>query len=233
MRKLVLFAFVCFAAASASAATVHLVSPSNGEALRGGSTATLDWRGIALPAEAEEWEAFLSVNGGGYYAFRITPHLDLDKRRVTWLVPNVDAKDARILIRVGDERNETGIELPISFSIKHDAAVPLPKPELAPEGKSEAARDGDADVIGWAYGDRSGQRVTQEFGHAADECALAPVAAATAFHTIGLAPLPHTQPIVASIDESVEKPRAALRRRTVPHKPQSADILLESRRLNV
>jgi hypothetical protein len=232
VRKL-LFGFVCLIAVSASATTVRLVSPANGEALRGGSLARLDWRGVALPHEAEEWEAFLSVNGGAYYAFRITPHLDLDRRQVTWVVPNVDTKDARILIRVGDERDETGIELPVSFAIKRDASAGLPRPEIAPEGKSEAARDGDDDVIGWANGDRNGERVTQEFGHAANPCALTPVASAVAFRFVAVAPVPHQQLLFISSEPSLEKPRAAQRHRPIDRSPHPSDVLLTSSRLNI
>lgn len=233
MRKWLFFAFVCLIAVSASATTVRLVSPANGDALRGGSLATLDWRGVALPHEAEEWEAFLSVNGGAYYAFRITPHLDLDRRQITWVVPNVDAKDARILIRVGDERDETGIELPVSFAIERDPSMGLPKPEIAPEGKGEAARDGDDDVIGWAYGDRNGERVTQEFGRAADPCALTPIASSVAFRFVAIAPVPDQQPLVISSEPSPEKPRAAERHRPIDRLPRPADVLLTSSRLNI
>src|ERR1051326_1470417 len=61
--------------------------------LRGGSFATIE-RPAALPANAEEWEAFLSLDGGAYYAFRITPHLDVARRTFTWVVPNVDTTRA-------------------------------------------------------------------------------------------------------------------------------------------
>ena len=232
MRKALLAAAIsAFAAVSASAMTVRLVSPANGVTLRGGSLATLDWSALALPREAEEWEAFLSVNGGDYYAFRITPHLDIDRRHVTWTVPNVDASDARILIRVGDERDETGVELPVSFSITRDASGDLPNARLAPEGKSEAAREGDRDVIAWAYGDRSGSRVTQQWGGARSETRVARVVSVDRVEIVVAAPAPHPFVVprvrpreIASVSGQGPRPIAA---------PHTSDILLTSSRLNI
>ena len=42
-----------------------------------------------LKIVAEEWEAFLSFDGGATYPVRITPHLDLELRRVRWQVPAI------------------------------------------------------------------------------------------------------------------------------------------------
>ena len=232
MRRVLLLGAVCvLVAASASAMTLHLASPAKGVTLRGGSLAALDWTAIALPREAEEWEAFLSVNGGEYYAFRITPHLDIDRRQVTWIVPNVDATDARILIRVGDERDETGIELPLSFSIARDGSAGLQKPELAPEGESEPAREGDRDVIAWAYGDRSGSRVTQQWGRADRERAMSPVETVDGAEIVAIAPAAHSI-IVPSLQSREPATPTAMRLRSfaAPHTP---DILLISSRLNI
>ncbi len=74
--------------------------------LRGGTRATVWWSAESLPPFVEEWEAFLSVDGGKFYAYRITPHLEADLRQFTFEVPNVETDQARILIRAGDERRE-------------------------------------------------------------------------------------------------------------------------------
>ena len=124
--------------------------------LHGGSFATIEWSAAALPANAEEWEAFLSLDGGAYYAFRITPHLDIARRQFTWLVPNVDTKNARILIRTGDERRETLHELPARFEIVHDAHAEVPRRTIVPAAQGEAARSGDPGVVAWTDGDRAG-----------------------------------------------------------------------------
>jgi hypothetical protein len=146
----------------ARADELRLVAPAAGATLRGGSVAELQWSADALPAGAEEWEGFLSVNGGRYYAFRVTPHLDIQLRRVTFTVPNVDTHDARILIRAGDEERETPFEQQGSFSIVRDPhAAPL-VPGLVQHGHGEAARPGEAAVLAWAEGPRSGVGVTQQ-----------------------------------------------------------------------
>ena len=232
MRKALLLAATCaLVAASASAMTVHLASPADGSSLRGGSIATLDWSAVALPREAEEWEAFLSVNGGAYYAFRITPHLDIERREVTWTVPNVDAADARILIRVGDERDETGIELPLSFSIVRDPSAGLPKLELAPQGEAEAAREGEAEVIAWAFGDRSGSRVTQQWGYAGGESRVSRIDSVDRVEIVFVAPAPH--PFVVPAPQRHEIANVSERRPRTIAAPHASDILLTSSRLNI
>jgi hypothetical protein len=133
----------------ASAATAQ------GATLRGGSYAWLSRPAEQTPRGAEEWEAFLSIDGGSRYAFRITPHLNLALQRVSWLVPNVDAADARILIRIGNEKDEREVVLPLSFSIARDDKRPLLLPEIA------ATQSGERGVVQWAEGDRAGTRVRQ------------------------------------------------------------------------
>jgi hypothetical protein len=145
-----------------AAEPLHLIQPAAGATLHGGAFATIEWSAAALPPQAEEWEAFLSIDGGRYYAFRITPHLDLDLRRFQFLVQNVDTKNARILIRTGDETRETLLELPDSFAIRRDAAAAAPITAAAQTGRGESARPGDPSVVAWADGDREGSRVAQQ-----------------------------------------------------------------------
>src|SRR4051812_18833485 len=62
---------------------VGLVSPSTTAPLAAGSTVELAWNvapPAAVPAWVDEWEAFLSLDGGRTFPFRLTPHLDLDVR---------------------------------------------------------------------------------------------------------------------------------------------------------
>jgi hypothetical protein len=158
LSALALLAFGSFA----RGAELRLVSPAAGETLRGGSTAELRWAAGELPPAAEEWEGFLSVNGGKYYAFRVTPHLDIALRSVTFVVPNIDTRDARILIRAGDEERETPFEQLGSFSIVRDPHAAAIVPGLLQHGHGEAARPGEAAVLGWVEGPRSGVGVTQQ-----------------------------------------------------------------------
>ena len=128
-------------------------TPAAARPLRGGSMATLTMSLRQLPPHAEEWEAFLSLDGGAHYTVRITPHLDLAVRRVSWVVPNVDTAAARIMIRAGNERLETSFQLPEIFVIARDPNAALPPMLAAPLTRAE---DG---VVEWAEGDRAGTRI--------------------------------------------------------------------------
>src|SRR5262245_62279196 len=120
LRRFLYCAAVAFAAAGlawAEDAPLRLVAPQAGATLAGGATAELAWEPLEPFPEIEEWEAFLSLDGGKTYPVRITPHLDQNLRRIDWQVPPTPTPDARILLRIGDERRETAVELPQRFSI--------------------------------------------------------------------------------------------------------------------
>jgi hypothetical protein len=139
-----------------------VVAPENGAVLRGGSVATIAWSPTAaLPPGVEEWEAFLSVDGGHYYATRITPHLDIDVRSFEWRVPNVSSDDVRLLIRIGDEREETAVDVPLRLSIAADPLVLIPAAHVA-ASTGESARPGDPGVAVWVEGDRKGHELMLE-----------------------------------------------------------------------
>lgn len=161
---------VCLSLSLASAgfareagAPVRLVAPRAGATLAAGSMAELEWAPagpFAGLSQVEEWEAFLSVDGGATYPVRITPHLDQDLRRIRFQVPPVPTADARILLRFGDERRETAVELPGRFAIEaspvqtfllaHRAAIP-----------GEPAFPGQAGVVAWVEGSRRGGSLRQ------------------------------------------------------------------------
>lgn len=166
-----LLALVCFVLASGRPAfaqemPVRLVAPEAGARLVAGSMADLEWAPLAeLDRRVEEWEAFLSLDGGATYPVRITPHLDQDVRRIRWQVPPFPAQDVRILLRFGDERRETPVELPARFSI---AASPAGFPVFASRSatRGEPALPGHAGVVAWVEGSRRGgdlrQRIADE-----------------------------------------------------------------------
>src|SRR3954453_7757660 len=160
-RALLVVALLAFAS-FARAESLRVVAPANGATLRGGSFAEVRWTAENVPPAAEEWEAFLSIDGGRYYAFRVTPPLDIQLRSFTFLVPNVDARNARILIRTGDEVHELHFESRDSFSIVRDAKAEAPLPRVIGLERGEAARDGDPAVLTWADGARNGSDVTQQ-----------------------------------------------------------------------
>lgn len=230
MRRLLVLA-AALTAFAANASTLRLVEPRAGATLRGGSQATIEWNAGALPAHAEEWEAFLSLDGGAYYAFRITPHLDLDLRRFTWIVPNVDTHNARLLIRTGDERRETLFEFPAIFSIAHDANADQVVRHLVRFGRGEAAREGDSAVLSWADGARNGAGVTQQVAAVARPRTFVPRAP-----VVGES----SQALILSAN-SIETPSIAITRsvarddhaRSIAPPSVSLDLLLVCRRRNV
>ena len=160
LRVALAFTAILFPAiALAGAAPIRLVAPVAGAALRGGETAAISWEADSLPPEAEEWEAFLSIDGGQHYAIRITPHLDVAIRRATWTVPNITARDVRMLLRFGDERRESTIEVPVSFAIEGTFSGAALWPAATSSAvRGEEARQGDGGVTAWVAGDRDGSR---------------------------------------------------------------------------
>ncbi len=126
-----------------------LQAPSRDTVLHGGAEALIAWSADSLPRGVEEWEAFLSVDAGTHYAVRITPHLDASIRAFRFRVPNVATRDARILLRVGDEEHERIILVPHSFAIEADyGRLELGRAE-ATEARGESARFDDDHVVEW------------------------------------------------------------------------------------
>jgi hypothetical protein len=150
---------------------IELVAPRTGDTLAAGSTAEIEWAPLARLFDlrgVEEWEAFLSLDGGATYPLRITPHLDADLRTFRWQVPPVAAADARLLLRLGDERRETLVELPQRFSIVSSPVAAPPSflltiPALNRGEKARLNQDGDEEegVVAWVEGSRRGGALRQ------------------------------------------------------------------------
>jgi hypothetical protein len=143
---------------------VRQMAPVQDAALIGGRLADLRWEELAAYSrleEVEEWEAFLSVDGGKSYPFRITPHLDADVRRLRWHVPAVATADARLLFRFGTEGRDGEVEIgyapPIRFRILVEPAAVEPI-SLAHSSatRGEAALPGQQGVLSWVAGSRRG-----------------------------------------------------------------------------
>ncbi|MGZ7080559.1 MAG: hypothetical protein ACXVJT_14195, partial [Thermoanaerobaculia bacterium] len=141
-----------------AAPAVDLIAPRGGAVLEGGRETEIAWSAAALPRHVEEWEAFLSIDGGKYYGARITPHLDAGIRSFRWRVPNVAASNVRILIRIGDERDETAIEFPQTFTIvANPARVGLDESDVTiTEAGGEPALPEAPPIVEWVSGDRDG-----------------------------------------------------------------------------
>ncbi len=95
--------------------------------VRAGEEIELRWS--ALPAGADEMELLLSLDGGRSFHVRLSPELEGDTRSFRWLVPDLPADRARLLLRIGGEDGERVGALSRPFRILHAAGAP--PPELA------------------------------------------------------------------------------------------------------
>lgn len=194
----------------ATAELLTVTAPVDGEVLRGGSVARIAWRAGPLPRGVHEWEAFLSVDGGRYYATRITPHLDIDIRSFEWTVPNVTSNDVRLLIRIGDEREEKSVDVPLRLSIVADPSVRTP-PGRVVRHRGESARAGDPGVAEWADGDSDGREVVIERVHVDATLRTSLYAAPPVDHAADVAPVAaagRPPPALASITTTTPFARA-------------------------
>lgn len=234
MKRLAAALALLFAlAAPLRASDVRLLAPARGEVLAGGSTAVVEWSAGALDRHVEEWEAFLSVDGGRYYGVRITPHLESGIRRFTFTVPNVDARDARILIRVGDEKREQAFAFPESFAIRATEARVFPF--FAPIGgeeheeEAEAARPGDEPVSEWVSGDREGRELARRVRR--EEGSLRAAQNDTARdEAAGAAPEP---PAISTSTRTAPRALVTIQHTDTITPAAGRAILLQTRRLNV
>lgn len=150
--------------AELASSPVELTAPSAQVALVGGATAEIAWRPTAAFAElagATEWEAFLSVDGGRTYPVRLTPHLDLDRRRFVFQVPDLPSAEVRLLLRIGDEQAERAVRFPTRLRIVRPVSPgPLTIEAALAAGPASApgepALAGGAGILFWVDGDRDG-----------------------------------------------------------------------------
>jgi hypothetical protein len=215
-------------------AEVRVVAPADGGVLRGGETARLEWEAESLPAGSEEWEAFLSVDGGRYYAVRITPHLDVQIRRATWTVPNISARDVRLLLRFGNEKNERLVQVRSSVSIEARSSTTAIVPVALTAGlPGEPARPGDRGVASWVDGDREGRhaylvraRGPETVGAAATQSRTSEQGAMAFSQGLRLAAPPAR--FCPCSDHTIRPPPGAAQ-----WQRSSDDVLLRSHRLNI
>lgn len=148
-------------AVSVPPGAIEIVSPRAGDALVAGGKMRVEWRADDALA-FEEWEAFLSLDGGATWPLRLTPHLDRRLRRVEVDLPEVPTRDARLLLRFGDEREERELELAARLTITEPAsrlALERRAPVRYAAAPGEAARPGVAGVAEWVEGPRDGSRI--------------------------------------------------------------------------
>ncbi|HXA19677.1 MAG TPA: hypothetical protein VN380_22020 [Thermoanaerobaculia bacterium] len=156
----VLLALISAGAANAAerAFGVHLVEPAEHVEVLAGSTVPIGWEAANVPAGIEEWEAFVSIDGGKTYPVRITPHLDAGIHRFNWIVPSLPGADLSILLRFGDEQEE--VEFPFARRVRISGTI---------TGETSRARflqrgaedDHGRVLTEWVEGSREGSGVYQ------------------------------------------------------------------------
>jgi hypothetical protein len=151
----------------------RLLAPLPGSELPAGSLAVVEWEDP--PQEAEEWEAFLSLDGGRSYPIRITPHLDAGIRRFSFQLPPFPTRDARVLLRFGDERREVEFETAQGFAIT-PRRTSLPLDLGIALSRGERPRPRDPGVVVWTEGARDGSGLRQVASSAAEDSSLRSVA---------------------------------------------------------
>jgi len=108
-------------AAAVGAGAVSLDVPA---VVTAGQSVELRWS--ALPADVEELEIVLSLDGGRTYPVRVSPELDARERGCRWRVPDLPTGHARLMLRMGGEEGERVGALSREFRIVHAEGVPRP-----------------------------------------------------------------------------------------------------------
>ncbi|HEX9162590.1 MAG TPA: hypothetical protein VF980_12870 [Thermoanaerobaculia bacterium] len=235
---LVLTAVAMPIAAAASALQPALIEPAAGADLAAGSTAVIAWDAARLPANVEEWEAFLSIDGGRTYPLRLTPHLDQSIRRFQWTVPNTPGAEVTILLRLGDEKDE----VPFTFARRariSGVATALDSltrpPPIEAAGLGEPVEEGGAGVAGWVEGGRDGSALREVYAARASSLHSGGCRASRSSEPVAAAAAPRERhaphPIHerTTADERLRSARSAITRECAV----VADILLSSTRLNI
>lgn len=224
-----------FPALGVSAPGIRLLSPAAGAELTAGEIATISWEASGGLEHADEWEAFLSLDGGKSYTVRLTPHLDLAIRQFSFHVPDLPTTRARLLLRFGDERREEAFEAPELFGI----APRLGWHELLPIGRAqqlargEVARTGEPGVILWVEGTRDGRGLREVTGGQEGSS----LAAVSAFPELSLAllwppPAKSQLPLPRASEAPASRPSGRLAESPGAAPPPASEVRLLIHRFN-
>ena len=91
--------YVFEASAAVLAGPVVFTSPGPGPARAAGSVIEVSWSGV--PKSSEEGELLLSLDGGRRVALRLTEQISPRGRSYFWRVPNLSARRAALVLRMG------------------------------------------------------------------------------------------------------------------------------------
>ena len=102
--------------------TIHFSQPEEGASLHEGDTIQIRWSGV--PADAEEIELLLSVDGGEHFSLRLTDELDSSSGSFLWRVPSLLTDAASLAIRVGSHGEEIVSAPGPLFRLSHSPSTP-------------------------------------------------------------------------------------------------------------
>ena len=151
----------------APATAVRLVAPAPGAQLVAGGKIAIAWEPgaefaiVEQRSELEEWELFLSYDDGRSWPVRLTPHLDAERRQFETELPEIASETARFMMRIGNERIESEIELAGRWRIAPGRIVRgAGMHALAGvRFRGESARAGGTGAALWLEGTRGGARL--------------------------------------------------------------------------
>jgi hypothetical protein len=147
MRGPIALAGFCLFTATAVARPVVFTAPRPGQVLQAGAVVEVSW--IGVPESAEEVELLLSLDGGRRVAVRLTEELSSGDRSYLWRVPNLSARQAALVLRMGIEGREVESAPSALFEIRPEPERPaVPVAWLAGElWTSEDAGGRDANPV--------------------------------------------------------------------------------------
>jgi hypothetical protein len=107
---------------ASSLSAIHFSQPAEGASLHEGETVQIRWSGV--PADAEEIELLLSVDGGETFSLRLTDELESTSGSFLWRVPGLLTDTASLAIRVGAHGEEIVSAPGPLFRLSHGPSTP-------------------------------------------------------------------------------------------------------------
>lgn len=215
--------------------SVRLLSPAPQARLTAGTIAVIEWRAephlLDPEFEIEEWEAFLSLDGGTTYSIRLTPHLDVGARQFFWRVPDLPTPAARLILRFGNERKEIEMASQGSFSIVAGAAPPVVTPRPSAFRRGEPARPSERGVVAWVEGTRGGSGLREVVATEGQDAVRSASPAGWLYLPL-LGPSPSQPEVPAARLVASAEPLALILPSTEPHAPARSSIRLLIHRFN-
>jgi hypothetical protein len=100
----------------------EILTPAAGGTVRAGDVVEISW--TRVPADVDEFEILLSVDGGKTFSLRLTSMMDPTATSYSWRVPNLPTGAACLRLRVGIDEREELLRPGSPFSVLGDTEAP-------------------------------------------------------------------------------------------------------------